>query len=721
MKKVITVLAGILLSAGLSITAGAAGSEPVLIHTEAELAAIENDLGGNYKLANNISLNGEWTPIGSSQEDMPFFTGILDGDGYTIKGLELNSSEEFCGMFMDIEGGTVRNLGIELSAAGIKSAGTTGGLTGFLDSGGRIENCYVKGDITSDGGSAMGLLAGYVIDGTISRSYSEGNVSGDQQIGGLAGYVDGGSIINCYSFANVSGNNSVGGLVGEYDGGTVSNSYFGKGTVYSGGAAGRLIGRRYDGTADGSYYETSGAMPGIGDDRAFNMGEPDSIIKTVLTGGNSLPGWDSDIWWFPKGDYPRFKTDADVPGSVPLPAPENPAFSMDNNLSLNGWCFSASFQPVSGTGSYTLRLYDEHNKQYGGELIKYIGGSAARSNLIKVNINSLVKEAMADEHQENPDKSEFTYYLGVTANGVDGVSLNSPEVKAADGCRAILLTSVSQLPVIKCRLGADIQDQVSDKTAGAAGGREIEIGLNWYGWKISTAFAGKSVFSPSLVLPERVVNALNLSADLTLEVYSRSKPPLDLKWSHDDPGKAVWTLSGRARAVAVQLLKNGVPKGEWKTIPYGAPDQSYQFLKMIKKEGSGSYRFRIKALGSMDGYIEESEIVIVGAPYNYYAPLKPDPEKPGIIPVPETPGNIPEPEISGTVRPKAPEDKKNTLTDVNLIPTVSKNVQKAPGTGDNQGRDIVFCTLSVLLSLLLILIYKKRYADRTCFFNSDLL
>ena len=55
------------------------------ISTEAQLKAIANNLSGDYVLENDITLSGdEWTPIGTS--DHPF-TGMLDGKGFTIKGL----------------------------------------------------------------------------------------------------------------------------------------------------------------------------------------------------------------------------------------------------------------------------------------------------------------------------------------------------------------------------------------------------------------------------------------------------------------------------------------------------------------------------------------------------------------------------------------------------------------------------------------------------------
>lgn len=60
--------------------------EYYLLITGEELRAIGEayPLSGNYMLANDITMSGEWSPIGNSENP---FTGIFDGNGYTIDGL----------------------------------------------------------------------------------------------------------------------------------------------------------------------------------------------------------------------------------------------------------------------------------------------------------------------------------------------------------------------------------------------------------------------------------------------------------------------------------------------------------------------------------------------------------------------------------------------------------------------------------------------------------
>ena len=76
----------ILLLAGEGTT-----DSPYLITTEAELAAVENDLKKVYQLQNDITLSKIWTPVGTYATA---FSGTFDGNGHTISGIVVNSSVE---------------------------------------------------------------------------------------------------------------------------------------------------------------------------------------------------------------------------------------------------------------------------------------------------------------------------------------------------------------------------------------------------------------------------------------------------------------------------------------------------------------------------------------------------------------------------------------------------------------------------------------------------
>ena len=71
------------------------GSEanPYIITDEIGLGSMRNDPASFYILANNITLSGPFTPIGT--EEAPF-TGGFDGNGYSIYGLNVNGAGEMC-------------------------------------------------------------------------------------------------------------------------------------------------------------------------------------------------------------------------------------------------------------------------------------------------------------------------------------------------------------------------------------------------------------------------------------------------------------------------------------------------------------------------------------------------------------------------------------------------------------------------------------------------
>lgn len=86
------------------------GQEYYLLTTAEELSAIGEayPLSGNYMLANDITMSGEWTPIGSSENP---FTGIFDGNGYVIDSLA--AAPEANGFFGVTKDAVIRNVVLE--------------------------------------------------------------------------------------------------------------------------------------------------------------------------------------------------------------------------------------------------------------------------------------------------------------------------------------------------------------------------------------------------------------------------------------------------------------------------------------------------------------------------------------------------------------------------------------------------------------------------------
>jgi len=161
-------------------------ASPYIITEAAQLAFLADmvNTGGNasfnnshYRLDNNIDLsnynasntafnNGKgWIPVGTPTRP---FRGVFDGNGKIISGLFINSAESNAGLFGVINGGTVRNLGLE--DVDISGGGNAGGVAGQITGNSTITNIYTDG--TVKGGTGIGGLAGVVENSSVTHSYS---------------------------------------------------------------------------------------------------------------------------------------------------------------------------------------------------------------------------------------------------------------------------------------------------------------------------------------------------------------------------------------------------------------------------------------------------------------------------------------------------------------------------------------------------------------------
>lgn len=188
------------------------------IRDAAGLAAIGNDLSGDYELVADITLTGTWSPIGNNEAP---FTGNFDGKNHTIKGLTNTDDGNWVGLFGAISG-TVKNLSITEA------------------------NIY--------GNEHVGILAGRVCDGgTVENVFTSGYICGRDHAGGISGDAGEGSatVKNCLSTAYVYAREyQAGGIVGWSKGTvTLSNNVFLGETICGGwGGAGGIVGFVEDGT-----------------------------------------------------------------------------------------------------------------------------------------------------------------------------------------------------------------------------------------------------------------------------------------------------------------------------------------------------------------------------------------------------------------------------------------------------------------------------------------
>lgn len=195
---------------GLMLAVSVSGFAQTTITDEAGLKAIANDLSGKYVLANDISLSGEWIPLGT--EDEPF-TGTLDGAGHTIKGLCITSGADNVGFFGFTEGATMKNV--------------------------RFTGAKVQGN------KQVGILAGQAISSNIETVFTAGYLTGYDHVGGIVGDARGDAtsdqmtyITNCMSTAGAfSTTYQAGTIAGWTNAGVFTkNVAVGSATAPSGGA-----------------------------------------------------------------------------------------------------------------------------------------------------------------------------------------------------------------------------------------------------------------------------------------------------------------------------------------------------------------------------------------------------------------------------------------------------------------------------------------------------
>jgi hypothetical protein len=272
-------------------TAGCGSLSPNLeIRTWYDLDAVRHNLRGHHILMNDLDstiagyeeLAGPtanqgqgWQPIGTEND---LFAGTFDGQGYEVRDLFTNRTDEmYVGLLGVVgEGGVVQNIGVV--NADVTSYGTVGGLVGRND--GTVSNSYSIGNLIGIGwvGGLVGLNLG-----TVSSSYSSGSVTGNECVGGLVG-SNNGTASNSYSTSSVIGDVNVGGLVGE-NAGTVGDSYSRgsvTGNTYVGGLAGGNAG-----TVSSSFWDTQTSGQGSS---AGGTAKTTAQMKDFTT--FSVAGWD---------------------------------------------------------------------------------------------------------------------------------------------------------------------------------------------------------------------------------------------------------------------------------------------------------------------------------------------------------------------------------------------------------------------------------------------
>ena len=184
---------------------------------------------GNYRLTADITLPAgtAQNPIGNSTDK---FTGIFDGNGKTVSGVNLvdeatdSGTNAFIGFFGYVQGGEIRNLTLKgtVSTTGRRAGGFIGAINGSA----KVENCtnHCSVEAFANAGGIVGFVspsAGVTISGCKNYGTITGTFADSTGTGGIIGSTGSSgsmTISGCANYGDVTGERIVGGIVGYFYG-----------------------------------------------------------------------------------------------------------------------------------------------------------------------------------------------------------------------------------------------------------------------------------------------------------------------------------------------------------------------------------------------------------------------------------------------------------------------------------------------------------------------
>lgn len=262
-----------------------------------DAAGVNNSLF-EYRLIQTIDMSGTsnnadvwgapgFQPLGG--ENATPFTAGFEGQGFILKNLTINSGFNNVGL-IQIDNGYTYDVGltnVSITASNAQNVGAFAGQTG--NGYGSIFNSFATGSITltqmaSENAVAGGLVGFNQAAGSINQTYATVSVTGGGAIvGGLVG-TNAGTISQSYANGNVAGTGTnFGGLVGSNGTATLANSYWdsqlsGQSLACGGGAV-------CNGAAGLTTAQTlqAASFPGLSIDTVGGQGLPWRLYPGVST------------------------------------------------------------------------------------------------------------------------------------------------------------------------------------------------------------------------------------------------------------------------------------------------------------------------------------------------------------------------------------------------------------------------------------------------------
>ena len=252
------------------------------IETVEDFRKIEDDLSGNYVLAQDIDFGGNsYRPI--AYKSGSSFTGKFSGNGHTISNIGVKYDDDIVGLF-GTNNGLIMNLAVSGEVTGEEYIG---GICAKNE--GTIYSCSFDGEVkqsaTTQRKGKVGGICGTNY-ATISNCFNSADVSGKDYIGGICGEMCGKDpvVVYCVSVGKVSG----------FTGSAIVGGICGYGANVSYGGSPELSHCRFDMDVSGSInlINSGGAITNRGDNFSYN---------TEFLCGDNIGSFDPDIWNAAKG------------------------------------------------------------------------------------------------------------------------------------------------------------------------------------------------------------------------------------------------------------------------------------------------------------------------------------------------------------------------------------------------------------------------------------
>ena len=259
---------------------------------------------GTFSLdENNAPLYNGSSSLPEAFESIKNFSGIFDGQNYTISGLYLNA-----GLFENCEGAEIKNIYIENSLVLNEDEASSGlGTVSSVFANSTLTGCSVDAIVIGEGNDVGGVV-GKVTGSTVKYCRNLGNVFGGTNVGGMAGSFETACKVSaCYNAGNICGESYVGGFAGKIAACDLISYSYNIGDVeaiatsgYAGGFAGYFAPKEHVNHATVSRLYTVGEVKGsrTGEfcGRFFGMFFEMFDMERLFYVGSSLREFDSEAW-----------------------------------------------------------------------------------------------------------------------------------------------------------------------------------------------------------------------------------------------------------------------------------------------------------------------------------------------------------------------------------------------------------------------------------------